>query len=81
MNHRPITRNGVRFFEIPTGSRGSACRDCGILIYWIDVKGKRRPIDPNVQGGYSPAPLRDGQWSRPGWGALHFDVCSKRFKR
>ncbi len=81
MSQHPITRNGVRWYEIPPDAKGSSCRDCGVLIYWITSNGKRLPIDPNVDGGYSAKPTADGKYTRPGFGALHLQVCSKRFKR
>lgn len=74
-------RNGQRWFEIPPGSKGNSCRDCGILVYWISSGGKRLPIDPNVSGAYSARPATESRPAKAGFGVLHFDVCRKRHGR
>lgn len=67
------------FFEVPFSAEWSLCRSCGTRMYWIlsPKRGKRMPIDCDVEGGSRPKVIEtaDGKITCHGKGVSHHSVC------
>ena len=45
--------------DVPAGTRGAKCRDCGAEIFWVEMKNKRKmPLDPNGDSHFATCPAK-----------------------
>lgn len=81
--------NAPRFYTVPAGTTPSQCSGstCRAIVYWIDVDGRRVPVDIDVDGGEAPSDTSDTSQRDmfrgrahvfDGRGVHHMTVCSDR---
>lgn len=77
----------AQFFKVPAGTSARQCAgpSCTATIYWIvTVRGRRMPIDCDVEGGVRPTPKHDPRQldafdehaTHDGRGRSHFETCT-----
>lgn len=70
------TRADGPWFDVPAGTRQAQCGSCQAPIYWIETaRGKRMPVDCDVDGGRRPFTGVPGDGERDGRGVSHFATC------
>jgi hypothetical protein len=57
------------------------CRSCGTKILWIEIDGKRIPLDARQHPIYTESAAADGEWYREYNARLsHFVTCPNASK-
>lgn len=82
-----------KFFTVPAGTPSRLCKGptCGQRVYWIQTpKGRRMPVDCDVDGGVRPTALHDPRQldafgtevvvRHDGRGRSHFETCKDAAK-
>jgi len=46
-------------FAIPQDTEPAECRGCGMIIYWITVKEKPMPVNPDGVSHFATCPKAD----------------------
>lgn len=67
------------FYTVPANAASSRCK-CGKTQYWIlTQRGKRMPVDCDVEGGTRPIPPSGGHdyAGSAGRGVSHFATCPR----
>jgi hypothetical protein len=63
------------YFTIPASTTASACRSCGVRVFWISTaQGVKMPVEVDAQHPNFPQ-CREPQPVEPGLGFSHFVTC------